>query len=394
MSLGQTVSRHCCQTFWSHGAGRQSSQWVGLSQLLYLGRSGRGHSRLFSVSQTGSPVQRGQELPSALAVKKSPCLCRAWESSRPNTGFALRTVSSAPATSLLKVLWATLLPGIVTMPSGQMGPDHILHRGQLWFSSLLGHEQTGLWGWQKSFEACCTSQFEVDLRPSGSLGRGHFRLASTDEQSCCSCLLLVHGKYELVCDYLWPPDWPSHQSVCLENAFPSTCLNVVLISLTFCSNFTHRVFLSSSVLYHLFFFISLKITTWFSSFSSFLFPFSSSPLFSSPLPPLLLFFNFCLPQKNRSSMRARFCCCCSLLHPSSLEHGTPLLTLKIKQPVIFTSEMGLFRTSRIAIRDMQTMANRGPVRRTKEKNAVFQRKRGVGRGSYKLFYRANWVFEV
>lgn len=60
-----------------------------VSQLLCLGRRGRGCSRLLLISQTGSQAERGQVLPSAMAVSESPCLCVAWMRSMPDTGFLL-----------------------------------------------------------------------------------------------------------------------------------------------------------------------------------------------------------------------------------------------------------------------------------------------------------------
>lgn len=48
---------------------------MGLSQLPFLGWTGRGCSKLLSISSIGSQVGRGQELPSASAVNQYFCLC-------------------------------------------------------------------------------------------------------------------------------------------------------------------------------------------------------------------------------------------------------------------------------------------------------------------------------
>lgn len=62
-------SRHF---FWPDGASRLSTAGGATFQPQCLGKRGGGRSGLFSISQTGSLVGRGQELPSALALNESP----------------------------------------------------------------------------------------------------------------------------------------------------------------------------------------------------------------------------------------------------------------------------------------------------------------------------------
>ena len=99
-----------------------------VSQLLCLGRRGRGCSRLLLISQTGSQAERGQVLPSAMAGSESPCLCVAWMRSMPDTAFIWGN-QFFPPSSLLEYGRTTLLLGIVTTSSGQMGPGDTLRSG-------------------------------------------------------------------------------------------------------------------------------------------------------------------------------------------------------------------------------------------------------------------------
>lgn len=96
-------------------------------QLPCLGRSGKCCTRLLSISQTVSLVERGQELPSVLAINYPPRLCIAqrmlhawyWLCSG---GYQLYSPASR-----LEQCWASLLPGVVTRSSDWTGLEDAPH---------------------------------------------------------------------------------------------------------------------------------------------------------------------------------------------------------------------------------------------------------------------------
>lgn len=96
---GCTASRSSCQSFWPDGAGRHSSQGVGLSQPPCLGRS---CCRLLSISQTSCLVGRGRELPWDLAVYRSPCCA----------------LLRKPPRSVLALFWGPLALPLAAAPRG------------------------------------------------------------------------------------------------------------------------------------------------------------------------------------------------------------------------------------------------------------------------------------